>query len=311
MFRTNRIALFLAGALMLALSSCANLKDYGAAQTAFSSGAALEIQQQAADADAAPAGAVSLSELMGTEVPANVSGDPGTFYQDALNSVDKALQAQPALAKGSADDNAMALRALCLWQLGRYDEADEQAEAAMPALMDSQDGEDDQRDLSLMQALSGLTKIDRASDALSFARNRSSEVEALISGSEDDRLALYDEMKQQYIDFSTSDEDGKPSVQRALSIIDAAIEDCQHEPTKLYLTLSQLAGIEIWGDMRNNLFRASRQLSVPLSRENEQGWLEDELTNYREARDTSLETLIDRLGGNPNHPLVAHWRDIL
>ena len=121
-----RTTTFLLSSVLLLglLQSCKAPEAYRRAQTAFSQGAAIEIEERFADAaEQLPSNFIYFDDLYRPSTPANPERSADGYYEEALGEVSTALRGKRQLEKILALDNAYAIKALSLWRLENYAEA--------------------------------------------------------------------------------------------------------------------------------------------------------------------------------------------
>jgi hypothetical protein len=303
-FNINSLLVIL---IILVLNSCQAPEAYRRAVTAFSQGAELEMRDRfVALTGEAPEGIVSINNLY--QAPA---ADPerkaDEYYQEAMKELDAALKGESQLEKIDVFDNALAIKALTLWRQGKYDEAKATAQQALPLLEQDNGGENDFRDLAMMEALPGLINIDLAFNALQNTNELASQLSEASSA--DEKSMLYEKIKQNYLDFGASDEDGASSVARALTLVQRAIDKAPAEQDlRLYLLNSQLAGLDSWGDLRTEIFKAARRTNAGAE---ELAWLDEERIKYDGLVTSYLGKLAGMMPDGEESDLYMFWKRVL
>jgi hypothetical protein len=254
----------------------------------------------------APSGIVAINDLY--QAPA---ADPertaDQYYQDAMKELGAALKGESQLEKLDILDNALAIKALTQWRQGKYDDAKATAEKALPLLEQDNGGENDFRDLAMMEALPGLINVDLAFIALQNTNDLASQLSD--ASGDDDKRMLFEKIKQNYLDFGSSEEDGASSVARALTFMQRAYDKVPEEGSlRLYLLNSQLAGLDSWGDLRTETFKAARRSNAG---EEELAWLEQERIKYDGMVTSYLSKLADSMPDGEDSQLYRFWKRVL
>lgn len=305
-----RTTTFLLSSVLLLglLQSCKAPEAYRRAQTAFSQGAAIEIEERFADAaEQLPSNFIYFDDLYRPSAPANPERSANGYYEEALGEVSTALRGKRQLEKIRALDNAYAIKALSLWRLENYGEARSVAETAIPLLERNETDESDVRDLAMMQSLPGLINIDLSYEALQQIKERGTAL--ATSEDEAERAAIYQEIKTLFIDHFTSDTDGDPSVMRGLALIERAIGNMQGESAiKMYLRNAQLAGIDNWGDAFQVVFLSARRLN---DSSEELNWVVEGRDLYKDLVRSYLQKLIATLPNGKDDKLYLYWARLL
>lgn len=299
----------LLGLLVLGLlSSCQATEAYRRAQTAFSQGAAVEMQERFADAaDQLPSNFVYFNDLYQSSTPADPDRTADGYYEDAMGEVATALKGKGQLEKSFALDNAYAIQALSMWRLGMHDQAKNIAKIAVPLLEKNEGDESDTRDLAMMQALPGLINIDESFTAMQEIQELGN---ALASSSDEaERRSQYEQIKTLFTDHYLSEDDGAPSVTRGLALIERAIDNIEGESAiSLYLLNAQLAGIDNWGDAFQVVFLSARRLN---DSPEELQWVVDGRDQYRDLVREYLKKLENAVPGGEDDKLYLYWVRLL
>ncbi|MCB0639187.1 MAG: hypothetical protein KDC54_21315 [Lewinella sp.] len=297
----------------LLLASCEAPKAYQQALEAFSQGATLELQQQLAAAESAPPeGMIQLEALYSPSQAVDASRTPATYYGAALAAAETALRGEDQLRKHQMLDNTYAIQALTQWKLSQFAEALASAEMAEPLLMDDQGGENDQRDLAMVRALPGLINLDQAFTRLQQVRLLAAGVEQARAGGETARRELYQQIKAAYQEAVTDESAGATSINRGLALLKRSAElSNADEPVLIYLVNARLAGLDTWGDMLQEVFMASRRLSVSQFLPNEGEWIAGERNRYNLAVAATLEELANLMGVGEDNAVYQFWKSIL
>jgi hypothetical protein len=299
--------------VFLLITSCRSPQAYQSALEAFSQGAELELRQQFAAAEVAPP--QDLLQLDALYPPAKDPDDgrtPASYYNAALVSVTTALQGAAQLEQQHMLDNAYAIQALSQWKLNLFDEARTTAAKAEPLLSEDHGDENDVRDLAIMRALPGLIYLDQAFASLQKVRLLAAGVEDARAAGENDRRELYLSIKDTYRQSVADESDGAASVRRGLALIERAGDmTSADEPVLIYLVNARLAGLDTWGDMLQEVFMASRRLSVSSFLPEEADWIMDERGRYDTTVRQTLEELAGLLGDDEAHPVYQFWKSIL
>lgn len=299
--------------LAFVLNSCQAPEAYKKALAYFNQGATLETKQSMGEeSDQLPDELVRLNQLYpDSKIPDELGQEPSAYYQQSLTLLDKALAGESQLAKGNMLDNTLALQAITKWRTGDLDGARAAAEKALPLLNQDED-EQDIRDRALMQALPGLINLDQAFNALGESNDLIAAIGDLDEMTLTEKRNSYDAIKALYTKYVSDDSDGAPSVKRGLSLIDRALGGVEGgEDIQLYLTNARLAGLDTWGDMFLNVFKASRRLSIRSSSPEESSWIHEEQGKFEQARINGLEELAKLLDGGEDHALYKYWKKLL
>lgn len=300
--------------LLFAFTACKAPEAYQAALESFSHGAELEIRDQLSEEETPPPDEIArLNDLYQAQQPADESRVPAYYYAQALAGANKALRGSSQLAKNQMLDNTYAIKALSQWKLGQYEAADETAKEAEPLLADEQQDENDVRDLAMMRALPGLMNIDQAFAGLQQMKLLAAGVEQVRGAGEAARKELYESIKAQYEKSVTDETDGAPSVSRGLALIERAADltPASEEALQVYLINAKLAGLDNWGDLLQEVFVASRRLSVSQFAPDESEWIRSERSRYDEAVDSALEKLRSMLPDGEESAVYQFWFGIL
>ncbi len=304
----NTIYSLLSLIVLSLLTSCQATEAYRRAQTAFSQGAAVEMTDRFADAaDQLPSNFVYFNDLYQTNTPADPDRTADGYYEEAMGEVATALKGKGQLEKSFALDNAYAIQALSMWRLEMYDQANNIAKIAVPLLEKNEGEESDIRDLAMMQALPGLINIDKSFDALQQIQALGTELTA--SSDEDERRSKYQEIKTLFTNHYLSEEDGAPSVNRGLALIERAIDNIEGESAiSLYLRNAQLAGVDNWGDAFQVVFLSARRLN---DSPEELQWVLEGRDQYTGLLRTYLEKLESAVPGGKDDKLYLYWVRLL
>jgi tetratricopeptide (TPR) repeat protein len=294
--------------VLFSLSSCTATKAYQDAQTAFSQGATLEMQERFGDAaDQLPSNFVYFDDLYKSNSPIEEGATAAGYYASAMGGITKALKGEGQLKKVMALDNAYAIKALTHWRQGEYDEAREVAEKAVPLLQQDAGEENDIRDLAMMQALPGLINMDESYEALREIKEKGDALANAQTVTE--KSVLYDQIKAIYLEFVSSEEDGAHSVVRGLTLIERAIEQMEGESAiNIYLRNAQLAGMDNWGDILEVVFLSARRLNASAEEVN---WVMEERSTYNTNVKAYLAKLEAALPNGKDNKLYAYWARLL
>lgn len=294
--------------IILGFSSCEATKAFQEAQTAFSQGATVEMQERFADAaDQLPSNFVYFDDLYKSNAPIEEGNTAAGYYELAMGAITKCLKGEGQLKKAAALDNAYAIKALTHWRQGDYDEAREVAEKAVPLLQQNTGEENDIRDLAMMQAMPGLINMDASYNALSEIKPLG---EALANAeTTSEKAVFYDQIKAIYLTSVISEEDGASSVTRGLSLIERAIDQMDGESAiKIYLRNAQLAGMDNWGDILEVVFLSARRLNASAEEVN---WVMEERGAYNANVKTYLGKLEAALPNGKDNKLYTYWARLL
>lgn len=293
--------------VMIVFSSCQAPEAYRRAATAFSQGSESEMRGRFIDlAGETPTGMVAISDIYPAP-PADPERTADQYYQEAMKELGTALKGESQLSKINVLDNALAIKALTQWRSGEYDAAKATAEQALPLLEQDNGGEDDARDRTMMQALPGLINVDKAYAALQQTLDLGKQLTS--AGGDDEKQTLFTQIKQNYLDFASSEADGASSVARALSMLQTAYDEVPEEGSlRLYLLNAQLAGLDSWGDLRTETFKAARRSNAG---EEEMAWLEQERRGYEDMVTDYLSRLAGSSEEGEDSKLYRFWKRVL
>lgn len=304
LFHFNSLSLLL---LFLLVNSCKAPEAYRRAATAFSQGAELEMRDRFIDLSGdAPKGIISINDLYQAP-PANQDRTADEYYQDAMKELGAALKGESQLKKIDVLDNALAIKALTQWRQGSYEDAKATALEALPLLEQDNGDENDFRDLAMMEALPGLINVDQAYNALQNTNELAEQLSNAVDAEE--KAMLYEKIKQNFLDFGNSEEDGASSVARALTLIQRAYDKVPDEGSlRLYLLNSQLAGLDSWGDLRAETFKAARRSNIGTE---ELAWLDQERMKYDDMVINYLAKLEVMMPDGEESKLYRFWKRVL
>jgi tetratricopeptide (TPR) repeat protein len=300
--------IFFLSLVLLGFSSCEATKSFQEAQTAFSQGATVEMKERFGDAAGQlPSNFVYFDDLYKSNAPIDEGNTAAGYYEVAMGAINKCLKGEGQLKKATALDNAYAIKALTHWRQGDYDEAREVARKAVPLLQQNTGEENDVRDLAMMQALPGLINMDESFGALSNIKELG---EALANArTVSEKAVIYDQIKEIYLTFVASEEDGASSVVRGLSLIERAITQMEGESAiKIYLRNAQLAGMDNWGDILEVVFLSARRLNASPEEVN---WVMEERSTYNTKVKDYLGKLEAALPNGKDNKLYAYWVRLL
>jgi len=294
--------------LLGAMSSCKAPAAYQKSLVTFSQGAELEMRERYREVAATlPANFANLDQLY----PATGAIDPRLTaekcYEEASKAAATALKGEAQLRKLNVLDNTYAIQALIFWRQEKYAAAKTTASKAEPLLEEDKGDENDRRDLAMMQALPGLINLDLAYGALEKAIELGKTLLATTNPAE--QAAIYQQLKNSYQQFATSEADGAPSVVRALTLLDRATAAAgEEQAVKLYLLNSQLAGLDTWGDLLVATFNAARRSEAPST---DLEWISGERTRYEASVTAHLAKLANSLPDGKNNKLYIYWKQVL
>lgn len=294
--------------LAVLLTGCNAAKSYQQAQTAFSQGAEREMRDRYANAAVAlPPNFVNFNQLYKGTAPADTTLSASAYYKNALAAVTKALKGAAQLEKLDALDNATALEALTHWRLQDYNTAKIVADKALPLLDDNPREENDQRDRAMMTALPGLINMDAAYQGLLSAKAQAAQLSADMDDTQ--KQAIYDGVKATYLRHISADTDGASSVVRGLDLIERAIAGVRDNPNMtVYLRCAQLAGVDTWGDMLEEVFKVARRMGANAE---EVAWVSQERNRFEGIRTAYLAKLEGELRDGRQNKLYKYWQTLL
>jgi hypothetical protein len=215
--------------------------------------------------------------------------------------VEQALKDKRRLQRDSVFPTALALKALCLWKLNRYEGAQATAREALAEMKKyERAGIFMARDQTMMTALPGLIQIDRVNQQLHSD-------EWLKPASPEQLLDLYRKA------VHDPDNPGAAQLEQALKTLESAQAVAQRNPEQqIYLMFSELAALKNWVDAVNLLDRhakaaeregrdAAELRRVTLS----------EFTHYQNNLCHKLKQLKEKLPNGERDPTFTYWAAIL
>ncbi len=301
---------FIAIALFVTATGCAGLKEYKKAQDAFNLGASLEMKQRTGQANDLPASA-DLIDFFPTSGQPDMNLKPASYYQSAYEQVNKALKATEKLKSNEVLGEALSIKALAAWKLGKYEEAREAAKAAGAELEKEPDA--GARDKALMAATGGLIAIDMAHDTISkMNKTLLDAAQKPENFTKEQATELYEQSKMHFEQFVFSRQISRNSIWQGIQTIDEA--KMKAEPTheiQRYLLMAQLSGLKNWTDALNAIDTAAKRLGVKSSNNAAKDWIEGQKSFYRTTRDGYLEKLAGLIPGGKTAPVYVSWEKIL
>ncbi|MFM9949384.1 MAG: hypothetical protein ACKV1O_15720 [Saprospiraceae bacterium] len=301
---------FIAIALFVTATGCAALKEYKKAQDSFNLGASLEMKQRTAQANGLPASA-DLIDFFPTSGQPDMSLKPASYYQNAYDQVVKALKASEKLKSSDVLGEALSIKALAAWKLGKYEEAREAAKAAGAELEMEPDA--GARDKALMAAMGGVIAIDLAHDTISkMNKTLLDAAQKPENFTKEKASELYEQSKMHFEQFVFSRQISRNSIWQGIETIDEA--KMKAEPTheiQRYLLMAQLSGLKNWTDALNAIDTAAKRLGVKSSNNAAKDWIEGQKSFYRTTRDGYLEKLAGLIPGGKTAPVYLSWEKIL
>lgn len=302
--------LFVAIALFITATGCVALKEYKKAQDSFNLGANLEMKQRTAPGNDLPV-SVDLIDLFPTSGQPDMSLKPASYYQSAYDQVTKALKASDKLKSNDVLGEALAIKALAAWKLGKYEEAREAAKAAGAELEMEPDA--GARDKALMAATGGLIAIDLAHDTIvKMNKVLLDAAQKPENFTKEQATALYEQAKMHFEQFVFSRQISRNSLWQGIETIDEA--KMKAEPTheiQRYLLMAQLSGLKNWTDALNAIDTAAKRLGVKSTNNAAKDWIESQKSFYRTTRDGYLAKLAGLIPGGKNAPVFLSWEKIL
>jgi len=302
---------FVAIALFVAATGCVALKEYKKAQDSFNLGANLEMKQRAASSATDLPASPDLEVLFPTTGQPDMSLKPASYYQNAYDQVSKALNTKDKLKSNDVLGEALAIKALAAWKLGKYEEARETAKAAGAELEMEPDA--GARDKALMAAMGGLIAIDLAHDTITkmnkILLDAAQKPENMNA---EQAAALYEQSKMHFEQFVFSRQISRNSLWQGIETIDEA--KMKAEPThdiQRYLLMAQLAGLKNWTDALNAIDTAAKRLKVKTTNNAAKDWIESQKSFYRTTRDGYLAKLAGLIPGGKTAPVYLSWEKIL
>lgn len=308
MSKSTLFSLGYAVSLAVLLTSCNAAKLYQEAQTAFSQGAEREMRDRYANAAVAlPPNFVNFHQLYKGTAAVDTNQSATKYYETALAAVTKAQKGATQLSKLNALDNAVALEALAHWRLQAYETAKSVADKALPLLDDNTREENDQRDRAMMTALPGLINMDIAYQGLTAAQAQARTLTADMDAAQ--QQAIYQSVKDAYLRHIDANADGASSVVRGLDLIERALLGVKdNPPMSVYLRCSQLAGVDTWGDMLEELFKIARRSNADAA---EIQWVSQERIRFEGVRTAYLAKLEGELRDGKQNKLYKYWQTLL
>lgn len=279
----NTPRLFTVLLVTIILSSCASLSHIDNAQDEFNKGAEIE-------------NAALLNQSISLVTPPQPSD---YYYKRAYAEVNQALQKDANLKKLEVYVNALSIKALCEWKLGKYGEAKKSAKVAKDYMQAQNITADDiPRDYAVMHALSALIGIEEMNDMqATFFKASDNTSEAA---------------KAEYNKFIYKEGNVTGNIQKDLEDLKSISDQISKKhDVQTYLIMSQLAALKVWSDALNSSWRIMIKNS-DLEGEN-QDWIDDEKAALKDAKETAaglLETQLKSVGGK-SHPVYLHWAYLL
>lgn len=310
----NWMALLL---IVCLFGSCAkSLVYWNQAIRSFEQGAELELKNNYADrlnvqgdlpAEALP----NLDELVPAasgEIP--MGNSPAHYYQLADEKISKALAAPGPLVKEDKMGNALTIKALTSWKTGQMEAARTNARAAVEAFAGA--AEDSPRDESLAKAIPGLVALDLAYDSTRVFIAQLKELSDTAPDAEQSaNEAILEKGSKLYREY-VSDPENDHSIAAGRSAIQLAMETAgAHPDVKMYLQLSELAGLKNYFDFWAQLNNFAKRSRLKSSDEDLKNWLDEEERNYLSEKDAALDRLKTLLDGNEQHDAYRFWDGIL
>jgi len=292
--RTSIIALI----CWVVVTSCTQLNYLREAQNHFSDGAALENKQ-----------------LFGFGTQLTASNDlerlpqsyltqpsPTLYYQMALKDVDQALAKAEDLHTDQLLGHALALKALCYWKLGQYEQALQQARDAKSVLSSQELAFD--RDLATMEALEGLVATERAHLAI---QELAGKVATWTSEpvSTQQALRIFTEVEKHYTE-QVGNLSSTGRLRRAIRVLEGSREYLTKDhPMQVYLTQAQLAGLKNWLDELDLVNQLRQQFQSSNSDWTE--WFNQEITAYNRQKDQALRRFANQQPDGEQDSLYRWW----
>lgn len=302
---------FIAIVLFVTATGCAGLKDYKNAQDAFNLGANLEMKQREKAATNDLPASPDLEVLFPTSGQPDMSLKPASYYQNAYDQANKALKVSEKLKSSDVLGEALSIKALAAWKLGKYEEAREAAKAAGAELEMEPDA--GARDKALMAAMGGIIAIDLAHDTISkMNKILLDAAQKPENFTKEQAAALYEQAKMHFEQFVFSRQISRNSLWQGIQTIDEA--KVKAEPTheiQRYLLMAQLSGLKNWTDALNAIDTAAKRLGVKSTNNAAKDWIESQKSFYRTTRDGYLEKLAGLIQGGKNTPGYLSWEKIL
>ena len=300
---------------LLFLSSCASSIVYwNQATENFDQGAKAEMTNRFAErlseeGSAPPAEALpSLDKMFNSSVPAT-NESPEQLYKMADDKISKALEAPAPLKKENKLANALTLKALSAWKMGKADEARLNAAKALQEF--STQPQPSPRDQPLAKAVPGLVALDLVYDTTQVFIKK---LKDLAEGAGDmpkaeakQLMAAGQALYQEFILKADSDE----SLAGAQTDLQAAIMlASENKNVRLFLQLCQLTGLKNQFDLWNQLDNFAKRSGLKGSDTDLREWIQGEETSYLSAKNAALGKLSEMIGGTQNGA-YRFWDGIL
>ncbi|RMF24175.1 MAG: hypothetical protein D6765_12115 [Bacteroidetes bacterium] len=281
---THSVKKFFFLAALSLLLACSHLMQFQSAQDAFNQGAELE-------------------NRLRLEQNAYLGTSPETYYSLAYAQVREALKRDGQLAADGVKGNALALKALCEWKLGKYEAAHRTAQQAILELEKDRNAAGvPSRDWVVMKALDGLIAIEKANAGLNDLRRP-------------DPQAAPERLQERYSALIWNEEDAQQGhIEQALRILDQAAQLIHpgHD-VQLYLAQSALAALKVWSDALDavkNTLDTHPNWTIP-QKKALNDWRKTQRELFLQQRRSRMENLAALLAGGKDHPLYARWRLLL
>jgi hypothetical protein len=149
--------------------------------------------------------------------------------------------------------------------------------------------------------------MDAAYQGLLSAKAQAAELTAAMDDTQ--KQAVYQGVKDAYLRHISADADGASSVVRGLDLIERAITGVRDNPNMtIYLRSAQLAGVDTWGDMLEEVFKVSRRMGPTPE---EVAWVNQERNRFEGIRTAYLAKLEGELRDGRQNKLYKYWQTLL
>lgn len=285
--------------LVFFIMGCTQLNHVRQAQQHFNDGAALETKQSFG----------LPSTLTNGEQPDQMASQyltqpsPGLYYQMALTDIQRALEKPDDLEKDQLLGHALALKALCEWKLGAFEQSRSTATLAKRQL--DRQNLPLNRDKAIMVALEGLIDTEQAYlNILELREQVASWTSSPVSTQQ--ALEIYGTLEKHY-----QEQVGSLNASGKLRHALRRIEDARSlinpdHPLQIYLTQAQLAALKNWLD-ELDLFYSVLQQFQPGENSKWSLWFDQEIQTYNRQKTLVLKRLEAQLAEGSQNFLYQWW----
>jgi len=300
---------------LLFLSSCASsILYWNQATEKFDQGAKKEMTNRFAErlsgeGSAPPAEALpSMDKLFNSSVPAT-NETPEQLYRMADEKITKALEAPAPLKKEDKLANALTLKALSAWKMGKADEARLNAAKALQEFSTQQ--QPSPRDQPLAKAVPGLVALDLVYDTTQvFIKKLKDMAEGAGDMPEAEAKQLMAAGQALYQEFITKADSDQSLASAQTDLKAATMLASENKDVRLFLQLCQLTGLKNQFDLWNQLDNFAKRSGLKLSDTDLRKWIQDEETSYLSTKNAALESLSEMIGGTQS-AAYRFWDGIL